>query len=120
MRTAAGSAPRSRHPNPRAARARTRRTSICRTEHQCCREPSILALDDRNIKTIGVGAAWRHQEPLLRHQHRAAKHEGALAERACGIGWWHRYELRMAAKKAAHLIAVLFREYRARDVDDAS
>ena len=42
-----------------------------------------VASQDRDIEPIHIGAARRHQQSLLRHQHRAAEQEGAaLASRA--------------------------------------
>src|SRR5262245_46852688 len=74
----------------------------------------------RHIEAIGVGAAGSHHEPLLRHQHGAAKEIGALAERVGDLARRHGGEIPLAREECAHLLAVLLGEQRAGDIGDAA
>src|SRR5437667_11548841 len=81
---------------------------------------SLAAAQHADEKPVGIGAARRHQQAGIRHQHDAAEQKAAFAERIRDLDGRHDRELRTTAREAAYLRAVLVVEHRAGDVGDAT
>src|SRR4051812_36731411 len=74
----------------------------------------------RDEEAIRARTAWRHQPTLRRFQRGLLKIFRLVPEHASGLVQWLNRKFRMACQKAADLVAVFGREYRAGDIGDAA